>query len=83
MTSPVEPEFNPAYRIARCGDSSPHGPHVMEHGPDQPRNCPGTGIVFWGKPDHVPWCRCRGTGSVVVRDSRCTPPPALAKAAGA
>lgn len=33
--------FNPAYRVARCGQLSSHGPHVMEHGPDQPRNCPG------------------------------------------
>jgi hypothetical protein len=36
------PTFNPAYRVARCGQQSAHGPHVMEHGPDQPRNCPGT-----------------------------------------
>jgi hypothetical protein len=35
--------FNPAYRVARCGQQSAHGPHVMEHGPDVPRNCPGTG----------------------------------------
>lgn len=35
--------FNPAYRVARCGQQSAHGPHVVEHGPDQPRNCPGTG----------------------------------------
>jgi hypothetical protein len=35
--------FNPAYRIAMCGQQSSHGPHVTEHGPDQPRNCPGTG----------------------------------------
>lgn len=37
------PDFNPAYRVARCGQQSHHGPHVIEHGPDQPRNCPGTG----------------------------------------
>lgn len=35
------PSFNPAYRVARCGQTSSHGPHVMEHGPDRPRNCPG------------------------------------------
>lgn len=33
--------FNPAYRISRCGQQSAHGPHVVESGPDQPRNCPG------------------------------------------
>lgn len=43
----LTPYFNPEYRIARCGDSSAHGPHVMEHGPDQPRNCPGTGRTRW------------------------------------
>jgi hypothetical protein len=35
--------FNPAYQVARCGQGSVHGPHVVDHGPDQPRNCPGTG----------------------------------------
>ncbi len=39
----TEPTFNPAYRIARCGQQSIHPPHVVDHGPDQPRNCPGTG----------------------------------------
>lgn len=34
---------NPAYRFARCGQRSAHGPHVVDHGPDQPRNCRGTG----------------------------------------
>lgn len=37
--------FNPAYRTARCGQQSNHGPHVMDHGPDQPRNCPGAGVM--------------------------------------
>lgn len=32
-----------AYPVRRCGQQSAHGPHVMDHGPDQPRNCPGTG----------------------------------------
>lgn len=41
-----EPTFNPAYRVARCGQQGNHAPHVMEHGPDQPRNCPGTGPTF-------------------------------------
>lgn len=40
----ASPTFNPAYRVARCGDSSFHPPHVVESGPDQPRNCPGMGI---------------------------------------
>jgi len=44
MTS--EPTFNPAYRVARCGQQGDHQPHVMESGPDQPRNCPGTGPTF-------------------------------------
>lgn len=44
----TEPTFSPAYRIARCGQQSSHGPHVVDHGPDQPRNCPGTG--------HTPAC---------------------------
>lgn len=38
---PASAGFNPAYRVARCGQGSAHSPHVMEHGPDQPRNCPG------------------------------------------
>lgn len=37
----ASPTFNPAYRIARCGDQAVHGPHIVDHGPDQPRNCPG------------------------------------------
>lgn len=41
------PDFNPAYRVVRCGQSSAHGPHFMDHGPDQPRNCPGTGDAAW------------------------------------
>lgn len=40
---PTRADFNPAYRVARCGQGSAHSAHVMEHGPDQPRNCPGTG----------------------------------------
>jgi hypothetical protein len=39
----LSPTFNPAYRIARCGMGSVHAPHVVDHGPDQPRNCPGMG----------------------------------------
>jgi transcriptional regulator with XRE-family HTH domain len=41
------PDFNPAHRVTRCGQSSAHGPHFMDHGPDQPRNCPGTGRAAW------------------------------------
>lgn len=48
----TEPTFNPAYRVAMCGQQSSHGPHVMESGPDQPRNCPGTGGVV---PTHEQW----------------------------
>ena len=29
------------YQVARCGQLSVHALHVVEHGPDQPRNCPG------------------------------------------
>lgn len=47
----TEPTFNPAYRVARCGDSASHGPHVVEHGPDQPRNCPGPGREWRWEPD--------------------------------
>lgn len=46
-----QPTFNPAYRVARCGDSSSHGPHVVDHGPDQPRNCPGSGNEWRWEPD--------------------------------
>jgi hypothetical protein len=45
-----DPTFNPAYRIARCGQGSTHGPHVIEHGPDQPRNCPGTAVPMHRHP---------------------------------
>lgn len=27
--------------VLRCGQLSVHAPHVVDHGPDQPRNCPG------------------------------------------
>lgn len=37
------PDFHPEVRVTRCGQQSSHGPHFMDHGPDQPRNCPGTG----------------------------------------
>ncbi len=37
------PDFVPGVRVVRCGQGSSHGPHFMDHGPDQPRNCPGTG----------------------------------------
>lgn len=30
-----------AYPVRRCGQQSAHGPHVVDTGPDQPRNCPG------------------------------------------
>lgn len=65
----TEPAFNPAYRIARCGTSASHGPHVMEHGPDQPRNCPGTSAR------RNPWCsNCGDTrgGPVGHEISECT-----------
>jgi hypothetical protein len=32
------------YGVARCGDLAVHGPHVVDHGPDQPRNCPGVRV---------------------------------------
>lgn len=57
----ASPTFNPDYRTARCGDSASHGPHVMEHGPDRPRNCPGTGV------DRVP-------SRVQARDEPCADP---------
>jgi len=41
VPSRPEPTFNAAYPVARCGERSVHSPHVVEHGPDQPRNCPG------------------------------------------
>jgi hypothetical protein len=47
----TQPIFNPAYRVARCGDSATHGPHVVDHGPDQPRNCPGSGREWRWEPD--------------------------------
>lgn len=37
--------FNPAYVLARCGQKYFHSPHVVDSGPDQPRNCPGVGSV--------------------------------------
>lgn len=42
----VDPTFNPAYRVARCGQGDRHARHIVEHGPDQPRNCPGTGTGY-------------------------------------
>lgn len=33
-----------AYQTARCGDLAVHGPHAVDHGPDQPRNCPGVPV---------------------------------------
>lgn len=53
MTEPAQPlpTFNPAYMVARCGQPSVHAPHVVEHGPDQPRNCPGV---------LIPKLRCDG-----------------------
>lgn len=49
---PGSDSFNPAYRVARCGQQSAHRPHVMEHGPDEPRNCPGVGTATTeGAPD--------------------------------
>jgi hypothetical protein len=42
--------FNPAYRVARCGQLSAHGPHVVDDGPDHPRNCPGTGTTIPADP---------------------------------
>jgi hypothetical protein len=30
-----------SYQVAQCGQLSTHARHVVEHGPDQPRNCPG------------------------------------------
>lgn len=41
-----EPTFNPAYPVGRCGQQGNHSPHVVDYGPDQPRNCPGTGPTF-------------------------------------
>ena len=52
-------DFNPAYRVARCGQQSHHGPHVIEHGPDRPRNCPGTGA----------WAACPRCTQLVPADS--------------
>ncbi len=37
------PDFVPGVRVSRCGQGSSHGPHHENVGPDQPRNCPGTG----------------------------------------
>jgi hypothetical protein len=52
--------FNPAHRVVRCGQSSAHGPHFMDHGPDQPRNCPGTGRAAWDA--YQRWATERGPG---------------------
>jgi protein gp37 len=50
----TDPYFNPSYRVARCGQQSSHAPHVMDYGPDEPRNCPGTsGRVY--SPRHLNW----------------------------
>jgi protein gp37 len=55
----TDPHFNPAYRIARCGQQSAHSRHVMEHGPDRPRNCPGTGGgASWSR--RLNWVVCGG-----------------------
>jgi hypothetical protein len=65
----TDPTFNPAYRVARCGQTSSHRPHVMEHGPDQPRNCPGTGAR------RNPWCSNCGDlrgGPLGHETSECT-----------
>lgn len=43
----MDATFNPAYRVSRCGQQSAHGPHVVESGPDQPRNCPGGPAWSW------------------------------------
>ena len=32
---------DPPLPVLRCGQRSVHAPHVVDHGPDQPRNCPG------------------------------------------
>lgn len=37
------PSFIPGVRVSRCGQGSSHAPHYVDVGPDQPRNCPGTG----------------------------------------
>jgi protein gp37 len=56
----VHPIFNPAYRIARCGQGSPHSQHVVEHGPDEPRNCPGTGGYPAKRRGCLDWIVCGG-----------------------
>jgi protein gp37 len=60
----VDPDFNPAYRVARCGQQSAHARHVMEHGPDQPRNCPGTGA---GYPNRLDWVVIGGESGTDAR----------------
>lgn len=42
-----------AYPVARCGQLSAHGPHVVDHGPDRPRNCPGTGVMIAADPADI------------------------------
>ena len=61
-----DPVFNPAYRVARCGQRSSHGPHVVEHGPDQPRNCPGTSGRTY-RPRRLDWVVCGGESGPKAR----------------
>jgi hypothetical protein len=68
--------FNPAYRVARCGQQSAHGPHVVDHGPDQPRNCPGTCANFRSPDANGPGYPCEGAemgvcGGGPVHDEAC------------
>lgn len=42
--------FNPAYRVARCGQLSVHAPHVVESGPDQPAQLPRLRPAHHGYP---------------------------------
>jgi hypothetical protein len=44
------------YRVARCGDGAIHGPHVVDSGPDQPRNCPGKPLPVAATVGHTPAC---------------------------
>ena len=36
-----EPPPKKPLPVLRCGQLSVHAPHVVDYGPDQPRNCPG------------------------------------------
>jgi protein gp37 len=65
----AHPTFNPAYRIARCGQQSGHGQHVMEHGPDEPRNCPGTSGRIT-KPPLLDWVVVGGESGPGARPMR-------------